>query len=323
MVTLGRVHRVVWAAVVSAGLILESGCAPKAAPPPVRVEARPWPQGGPDGVELITDHFHLRLTARDPALRAVLPAFLEAAHGEYARIIPPTGPDPRRLPVYLFETRQEWVRFTRRFAPAQADTYLHIQAGGYTDQRTGIAAAFDISRDRTLSLLAHEGFHQYAALHLPEPLPAWLNEGLACQFEAFRLEGDRPAFTPRRNLLRLEALREALTLEEGFIPPARLLRMDAGQAVRDPGRSTRMFYAQLWSTVLYLREPSGPYARGFAALLADAGTPRLKAAIRARRLADPTAGSFSDPEIAFHCYITPDLDGFMAGYRAFAEALAR
>jgi len=330
-------------------IVCAGGCTSPKPPASVAVEQREWTQSGRPGVELLTPHFQIRTTVQDQVLREYLPIFMETAFAEYTRLLGdketwrqgdketddtpiPLSPGPLaslsdspppRLPIYLFETRDEWARFTRQFAPDQAYTYLHIHAGGYMDYRTQTAVAFQIGRDQTLSLLAHEGLHQYAARYRPEPLPAWLNEGLACQFEAFTLNGPRPTFTPRRNLIRLQSLREALMRENGLIPLSDLLRMDAGEAVRTSGLPTGTYYAQVWSTVLYLRDPSCPYAAGFRALLADAGTPRLREAARSWRKAPPEGHRLSDAEAVFYSYITPRTDHFMAGYREFADKLAR
>lgn len=313
---------------------------------PIAVERRPWTEPGPDGLQFLTAHFDIRTTVRDTVLRDALPEFMETAFTEYTRLMPlpvesspplsrgesanaspsltkggPAEGDGARLPVYLFDTREEWARFTRHFTPADAQTYLHIHAGGYTDYRSCTAVTFDLGRDHTLSLLAHEGFHQYVARYRPVPLPAWLNEGLACQFETFILEGSHPTFSPRQNLIRLGSLREALTPPNQLASLSDLLRMHAGQAVRQTGPAAPVYYAQLWSTVLYLRDRSCPYAPGFRKLLQDAGTPALTQAIRDYRAQSPTAHGLSDAEVAFAAYITSDLQGFAARYRAFAEEL--
>ena len=318
---------------LAAMICMAAGCA-SALQPPVAVERHTWTEPGPDGVQLLTPHFDIRTTVRDTLLREALPQFLETAFAEYARLMPtpadaapplskggPGGVEFPRLPVYLFDTREEWAAFTRHFAPANAYTYLHIHAGGYTDHRTAASVTFDLGRDHTLSLLAHEGFHQYVARYRTQPLPSWLNEGLACQFETFTLAGDRPTFSPRNNLIRLGSLRDALTTPNGLAPLPELLRMNAGHAVRQTGASAPTYYSQLWSTVLYLRDSSCPYAAGFRSLLADAGTPRLAEAIQTYRATTPGTASLSNAEAAFRCYVTPNLDEFAARYRAFAEKL--
>jgi hypothetical protein len=310
------------AALIGLAAVL-AGCTSTPSGAAVTVQEQEWVSpGGLEGVRLLTEHFDLRLTARDPVLREYLPGFMEGAFAEYRRIMPPAQPSPDPLVIYLFDTRQEWAAFTRHFAPVQAHTYLHIQSGGYTDFATATAVAFDLRRDRTLSLLAHEGMHQYLARYFPEPVPPWLNEGLACQWEAFELRGHRPVFTPRRNHLRRNNLREALSGGGGLIPLPELLRMNAGDAVIQTGQPTRVYYAQVWSLVLFLREGAGGrYNPQFNALLADAGTPRLRHAINAYRAAMPGSESWSDGEVAFRQYITNDLDTFTTEYADFARRL--
>jgi len=190
------------------------------------------------------------------------------------------------------------------------------------DQRTQTAVIFDIRRDRTLSLLAHEGLHQYLARFLPDPVPPWLNEGLAAQWESFDLDGYRPIYTPRRNFLRTNDLREALGPAGQLIPLPELLRMNAGDAVVKVGQSTRAYYAQVWSMLLFLRdEQNRAYHAGFTRLLADAGSERLRQAISAHRAATPTAATCSDGEVVFRHYVTENLDTFMNDYCAFARQL--
>ncbi len=336
-------------------ICLAAGCARPAAPPTIQVESQEWQSpAGDKGVQLLTEHFDLRVTAADPLLREYLGPFMETAFSEYAKLVPPaanagelttdfgelsrakgrrhgeekpvnTGetpvPQPERLIVYLFDTRRQWAAFTAGAFPAQAYTYLHIQSGGYTDNPSAMAVAFDLGRDRTLSLLAHEGMHQYLARYFPEPVESWLNEGLACQWEAFDLHGNRPVFTPRRNFMRRNSLREALTTKAGLTPLPELFRMNAGHAIRQTGQPVRTYYAEVWSLVLFLREPAGGYADRFAALLADAGTPRLTVGVRAFRAATPDSQKLSDGEVIFRHYITEDLDGFMTQYTDFCRAL--
>lgn len=350
------------------GIVAVGGCSVIERPAPA-VQTQDWTSpAGQTGVQMITDHFDLRVTARDPMLREYLPTFMEATFAAYERVLPRPGvvserayrsdeagtgasttrtvaetastqssdhaaansgishsPGDTRLIVYLFDTRDQWALFTRGMFPDRADTYLHIHAGGYTDYPTATAVAFDLQRERTLSLLAHEGMHQYMARFLPEHTPAWINEGLATQWESFELAGPVPTFTPRRNYQRLSALREVLATRDAAIPLARLLAMDAGQALTSRAQPTRAFYAQVWALVLFLREGPCPmeYREGFSRLLLDLGTPRMRAAIRAERVTTPGAEAMSDGEILFRHYITDDLNRAQDEYRRFNEALVR
>ena len=307
-----------------------SGCTAADPPLPVTFTQQEWisPVGG-QGVELTTEHFVLRVTTPDTALREVLPEFMETAYAEYAALMPPAQNVGERLTVYLFGRRDEWALFTRGFAPSLADTYLHIHAGGYTDYASATAVTFDIRRDKTLSLLAHEGYHQYVAKYFPRPVIPWLNEGMATQFEAFELQGGRPTFTPLRNHLRRNDLRAALAVEavetkpgesrRGLIPLRQLLSTDAGEVIRQTGHPVRTYYAQVWLLILMLRSPE--YRGGFEMLLADAGTERIEVAIRGQRVATPDGETISDGEMIFRHYITEDIDGFEEEFRAFARYL--
>jgi hypothetical protein len=302
-----------------------AGCAARPRDP-ITPETQEWTSPtGVQGVQMLTDHFDLRVTARDPVLREYLPTFMEGAYAAYECTVPQAQPQPERLIIYLFDTRDQWARFTRGFSPANAETYLHILSGGYTDYPSATAVAFDLRRDRTLSLLAHEGMHQYFARNFPEPVPAWVNEGLATQFESFELNGPHPNFTPRRNYSRKNHLRELISERDELIPLADLLRMDAGQAVRGVQYGSRAYYAQIWSLVLFLKEGPAPigYRQSFANLLADVGTDRMTTAIRAQRVATPDSDAMSDGEMVFRHYISEDLPRVEADYREFAEALLR
>ena len=304
-------------------LMLLAGCSAPAALP-VAVRQTQWsPAAGIQGVRLETAHYDLKITAQDPVLREVLPTFLEATFAEYQRILPPPEGRHEKLDVYLFDTREQWAAFTRRFVPQRAHVYLYIKAGGYVDQQTATAVVWDLGRDNTLTLLAHEGFHQYLTKYFPEPVVAWLNEGLATQWEAFDLHAGQPVFTPRLNYHRRNNLRETLAEPEGWIPLRKLLGMNAGEAVVQAGQVTRGYYAQVWSLVLFLREGGNrEYARGFADLLNDVGTERLRNRVRAYSAGTTTAGS-SFGEMILRHYVTEDLDTFERAYRDFCERLVR
>ncbi|NLE57492.1 MAG: hypothetical protein GX616_03975 [Planctomycetes bacterium] len=288
---------------------------------PIEFSENEWVSpSGNAGTQIVTEHYDLRVTSQDALLRQYLPLFMETAFEGYSSTIRPIRPNADRMIVYLFGTREEWAAFTKATYPAHAHTYLHLQAGGYTDQPSATAVTHDLGRDRCLSLLAHEGFHQYVARHLEGSLPAWLNEGLACQWEAFKLVEGRPVFTPKQNYLRRNSLRAALSGKDAFIPLSDLLGMHAGEAVVQTGQVVQSYYAQVWILILFLEQgANGKYARAFKQLLADAGTDRLDAAMSAYRAATPTAAKLSNGEIIFRHYITDDLETCSAEYFQFAR----
>jgi hypothetical protein len=184
---------------------------------------------------------------------------------------------------------------------------------------------FDLRRDHTLALMAHEGWHQYVAAFFTERMPPWLNEGMATQFEGFDFDGDRPIFKPRENYSRRNHLRLAMTQDNGLIPLDELLRINAGHAVTQKTKQPpQTYYAQVWSLVLMLREGyDGRYADRFAQLLADISGKRLHLAIQGYRVATPGAKRLSLGELVFRHYITEDLDGFMDEYREYVRHLLR
>jgi len=170
-------------------------------------------------------------------------------------------------------------------------------------------------------LVAHEGWHQYLAKCFPEPVPAWLNEGLATQWEGFDIKGERPVFNSAGNYMRRGHLRDALSAggQDGLIPLAELLAMDAGYAVVKTGATVRNYYTQVWSLILFLREGQvKEYTQGFRRLLADAGTTRMQAAVRAYRAASSGAEQYSSGEVIFRHYITEDMEAFKEAYREYA-----
>jgi len=299
-----------------------AGCAAFQPETPTVVQ-QPWePAPGWAGLRLQTAHYDIHTTARDGLTLEYLPAFLESAFAGYQALLPLPEPPSRRLPVYLFESRAQWAAFTRQLVPHLAPLYLRIQQGGYMDPGSGAVVAWDLGRDHTLALLGHEGLHQYLSAFFSSPVPAWLNEGLATQWESFDLRGRRPRFTPRENYLRRNSLREAVAREEAWIPLRELVSMNAGDAVLRAGQIKRSFYAQVWVLVLFLREGApGPWRDGFRDLLADVAADRLRTTLHAYRTVDAEARGISDGEAAFRRYITDDLDAADRACKAFAVAL--
>jgi len=302
------------------------GCEPAVRAPTFQLMQEDWKFHDVAGKRLRTDHFDMRITLKDEQLTDVLPVFLEACHRRYEEMAgrPPVGEQP--LTTYVFETRQQWLQFTERFVPERAYIYRHIQNGGYTDQPTATAVLYFLGRDRTLAVAGHEGWHQYVARNFRSPIPAWLNEGLATQLEGFELRDGLPVFTPRKNYFRRNDLKNALIVREhALFKLPEFLGMNAGD-VFDPAdrKSAATYYAQVWSTVLFLLEgPNAAYREAFRSLMADAGTERLIDAVKGYRVATPAAAGMSMGEIVFRRYITEDLDAFFAEYTTFARDLVR
>jgi len=313
-----RVARAAAVVLAGASCFWQSGCGQQQSPPPIQSQVTDWQFGRAQGQRLLTDHFAVYTTVQDALTLELLPVFMETAYRQYIGTAPATDVSERRLPVYLFNTRAEWERFTRSFIRDRARRYLQIRSGGYTRQDTCVA--YYIRRELTLAVLAHEGFHQYVYRHFGPAVPAWLNEGLACYCENYVWKDDRPVFAPHANRFRINHLRRALVTGK-LMPLAKILDADAGDVVMTTQREVQTYYAQVWSLVMFLQNGSDQgYAWGFARLMAELGTPALTATAQAQRAAT------GDREIGFgqavfRAYITENLDEFTTRYLAYVREL--
>ena len=297
--------------------ILAAGCASRPADRAFTATRQPWTFQGAAGLEITTDHFDVYTTVDDPQLQDYLPSFLEAAYRQYASLLPPSQESGRRLQTYLFATKHQWLAFTRQTFPERYDTYSRVQVGGYAAGAKCVT--FSIRpRIYTLSVIAHEGLHQYFAAHFAERIPAWLNEGLATYCEGFDVVGGKPVFQPKENSVRRNALREILA-GDGLMPLKDVLASDAGSVIVDSrGRWTRAYYAQVWALTVFLRHGAkGRYADRFEALLADVASGQMSTRAQAARITSPEPAKVSFGEAVFYAYVTDDLPRFESELREF------
>ncbi len=299
------------------------GCqAPAPAPPRFTLTVEDWAEAGPTGKRILTDHWDIRTTVRDEQFQQLLPTFMESAHRQYEQLLPAfSTKEQRPLVVYLFQTRAEWDRFSHKHFPRKAATFSRIQSGAYCEG--DLAVCYYIKRDRTLSVMAHEGLHQYIARNHVGEIPAWLNEGLATFCEGYEYKDGLPLFQPNRNEFRLNALRQAL-LSRQLIPFARLLGTHAGDVIVHANPQVYSYYSQAWALIVYLRTAeNGRYAAAFDELLKDVGTGRLRmragAYIAARGQQSGEPLSFG--EAVFRVYITEEVDAFAEAYEDYLKRL--
>jgi hypothetical protein len=322
----------------------------------------PWTYDGRAGRVITTPHYRIHLTQTDPAFLGRVPVFLEAALAHYRTIA--TGPDhPLPAPnsardhaepmsTFIFRTRAEWERFTRQMLGGggggggdAAAPFLRIQRGGYA--WAGTAVLFDLdgpspsaARSRgtrdTMAIAAHEGWHQYTQRTFKQPLPTWLEEGLATLCEGHRWIGGpqvvefRPHDNPERRtqLARVIAAGRFKSIEHLVLDtPA-----DLAAEVHDDAID---YYAQVWALALFLRsDPTGRHAADLRACIEDASAGRMAARIveilgptRAEALAGrSTSASRLRGLAVLEAYFNtvsgglPELD---RAYRAFAAELAQ
>ena len=257
-------------------LLLAGGCTPtedqwtssQASHTPELPEGTPWSFESVDGRIIQTPHYRIYTTVTDALLLEKIPTFLESAYQNYLAFLPSADADEKPLDIYLFHRRSEWESYTRQNTGALAKTYLKIRSGAYSHDSTCVV--YLLERYYTLGILAHEGFHQFSAHRLGHRIPAWMEEGLACNFEAHFWKAGKPVFAPDLNEFRISALQKSLR-NDSLFPLSELLSMQAGDAVELPPKKTATFYAQAWALTRFLQEgQNGKYRPAFRQLLDDA-----------------------------------------------------
>lgn len=228
----------------------------------------PWDNEYGPGLRLTTAHYEIFTTLLKPMMLRVIPGFMESVYGAYNSQLPQVREAPDNHKVYLFANRRQWEKFTRDFAGEQAETFCRIKEGAYYHRQ--VCVAYDIGRVRTLSVLGHEGWHQFSDTHFKFRLPSWLDEGVATLFETCDAESGTFQLEPAGNAYRLNAL--ARTLAEGrMIQLRELITSNPGDAFATDRTETVMaFYSQSYALVRFLRESdSGRHLGDYRRLLAD------------------------------------------------------
>lgn len=282
----------------------------------------PWKFGHTDGTLITTPHFRLYTTIKDPLYQRLLVQVLEAAHDRFAALNG-SHAAPGLMDCYVFGTRPDWELFTRLRMGSNAPVYLQISAGGYCQE--GVFAGYDIGRDSTLSVVAHEAFHQYSWFAYKDRLPSWLEEGLATQSEALAWEGATPRFEPKLNDRRRAALRAAVR-EKRLWKLEDLTTTHAGRVVQKSQKQVDAYYAQLWALVLFLEQ--GKYRPGLQRLLADARQGTLSQSLAGTGLSQRDIQRYTERwnqtagPLYLRKYIHHDLHALEKEYIAFMRNLA-
>lgn len=307
MTWIGQNRRCMVMAVLAWVLTTGGGCS-SGSKEVVQFSEEPWAFGKIKGTKLSTEHFDIHSTLTDAQLQEALPEFLEAAYDQYDSLLP--APDSgSRLQTYILNNRSQWEAFAKSKFPRRFPIFRKISAGGFAVGNECVV--YYIRRTYTLSVLAHEGMHQYFANYFSTPLPAWLNEGLATYCESYELPNDKAVFTPQRNSFRLNALREALTTES-VLPLRAMLSTDAGKVInRGSSRLTKTYYAQAWALVCFMRHGADEaYADGFQDMLDAIVTGELANAAKIASIQPSARGKTSFGESVFRAYITDDSETF-------------
>jgi len=224
-------------------------------------------QYGP-GLKITTAHYDIFTTLLEPLMLSQVPGFIESAYQGYQNQLPRPVTTATRFTIYLFAERLQWEDFTKNFAGSAAPMYCRIKAGAY--YLNGACVVYNIGRERTFSVLGHEGWHQFNSRHFKYRLPSWLDEGIAMLFEANRYEKGLFYFEPALNTSRLGALK-AMLIKDKMIPLRSLIALNPGEVlVSDETEAVTAFYSQSYALVRFLREASySKWLQNYHQLLMD------------------------------------------------------
>ncbi len=203
------------------------------------------------GLKLTTAHYEILTTLLEPLMLSQVPGFMESAYRGYNNQLTEPIETATKLTIYLFAERKQWEDFTKTFAGPQASLYCKIKSGAY--YLNGACVAYNIGRERTFSVLGHEGWHQFNSRHFRFRLPSWLDEGTAMLFESSRYEQGLFYFEPGRDLSRLGSLKITL-MKNKMIPLRELIAMNPGEAIVTSDDTVMAFYSQAYAMVRFLRE---------------------------------------------------------------------
>ncbi len=298
---------------------LDADAQSPASRPYVVVSLEPWSFGASRGVTIRTPSYRLFTTLDDEVLRERLPVFLEAAGAQYRGAITPLSPPPFALDTYVMSNRAQWQSIVTQLLGSHSDLVASMNRGGFTLQ--GRSILYELGPRDTLVLLAHEGWHQFAQASFKEPLPIWLDEGLATWFEGHRWIATTPLFTPRDNPDRMQSLRKA-SRADSLIPLDQLVNTLPQDWIAMGGDWPLTYYAQVWAMTRFLAE--NPQRReALANILTLASRGRLRSEL-SRRLGDRAAGIAMSRRVGpavLESFVNRDQDTLQREFSEFVRAI--
>jgi hypothetical protein len=223
--------------------------------PPELKAIKVWNNEYGAGLKLTTDHYEIFTTLLKPSMLRRSAELVESAYKAYNLQLPEPIETRNRFVIYLFADRRQWEDFTNNFAGEQAEIFRRIKAGAYC--HNGACVAYDIGNERTFSVLAHEGWHQFSSRHFKFRLPSWLDEGVAMLFEVQRTENGSFVFEPAKNIYRLDALNKTMSKNK-MLPLRDLIVTTPGDVLAtDQAEAVMGFYSQSYALIRFLREADG------------------------------------------------------------------
>lgn len=287
------------------------------------IVTEPWTFGGDQGEIIRTEHYRLYTTATDSRDRERIALFLEDALAHYTTAITPLPLPPVRLDTYFMANRVEWEQITLRLMGESGRELMGIQRGGFASR--GIGVYYNLGLYDTLAIASHEGWHQYTQRTFRNPLPVWLEEGIATYMEGHRWNNGI-VFTPWGNPERFQALRDAHSDNELFTLEEILASRPQDHMSSTDDTALLRYYAQVWALTHFLVEgESGRHRAMLQSVLKDAAagnlTARLTAALgeRGGRAANATRTG----PLLFTALFDNDLTRANDAYQAFIARIVR
>jgi len=283
----------------------------------------PWEYAGTPGVRITTNHYHVYTTVSDPIYQRLMALTLEAAYDQAKKWVP-GAVVAQRMECYVFAQRGTWETYTKQYTGEYAATYLRITAGGYSHR--GVFAGFDIGRELTLGMMAHEAWHQFSWLALKDRLPSAYEEALATQFEAITWTGTNPRFESLQNYRRWQQLQKAARANKLW-ELSRILPTHPGQVITNEAKSVDGYYAQIWALGLWLQEPAQLPA--LQNMLEDARIGKLTRHLRGSGISQLEIDAYSENWNAAaglrytSAYFRGDIGTQEASYRNFTLRVAK
>ena len=277
---------------------------------------------GQAGYEIVSGPYRIFTTIGNSTQQHLIALVLRDEWRQFHYLLPSVHPlEPLR--GYLFAHHRQWANFTRQVMGKSAGYYVEPGVNGY--DRGVMFALYLTTIPALLSVMAHEAWHQFSYVGLKDHLPAWMDEGLATQFEAVCWRHGKPYFDSALNYPRWLALRAVCRRGE-FIPLHIFLRISAGAALAAGPRMTQSYYAQVWSFMLFLTIHDGWHTIKQAVRSAHRGA--LTSALLAAGLSESDLthetgrwNLIAGP-LFFRCYFAQHPKYIFNEYRRFARRVA-
>lgn len=288
-------------------------------------EVEPWRAVNDRGGHVLTASHKLYFTNATSPLVRYLPVFLDSASSHYASALSDLPIATTQCLTFVTTTQNEYKVLATQHLGSDASAFVGIRRGGFS--AGGIAIYMDIGLHDTLMLASHEGWHQYTQTTFIDPLPIWLDEGVATYMEGFRLAGTSVGveFFPWANVERFDRLRLIVEANE-LTPLVTLLAQSPDELLKQSESRALDYYAQVWALVHFLHEYNGgAYARALASMLQDAASGRFEPVLRSRLDAREyeVARATRRGAGAIRAYIGRDILGIDHQYREFATGITR